>query len=1625
MARLWGSVSSCLCVLVPSSSTKNLLATFRLMLVLGCSAALTGSAHGQATTGLPPFSTTQGGLYDDVKINDGAILLKLPVRSKAGLIPFSYSLVSNNVIGTAGTNGVDLSIVPQWTPQTSADFSPAFHAGFTVLQNIQCNGGTTTKLTNYQIVDGYGGVHSVPGMLEDSLRCYTQVLSGSAIDGSGYSATVSANGINSVVHDISGNEHTPGALTDPNGNSISLSGFCTPSTCPNNQPFTLTINYQDTTGLNPMTEVQTWTPGPLSLDVLTKDAHNWTDASGKTQSFTVNYSSYTQQTNFGCGNDIGPGTQYFPSTITTPDGPYTISYEATGVQYPGNVTGRIAQITFPTGASVQYKYSGGTNGNGFTCGSLVIIVPVLTRILTDTQGTQHQWTYDTTKIANATVVTDPSLNDTVYRFYAGAGSRSIYEIERQLYQGSYTANKLLKTVLTCYNGKNLGNCANPQQYSIYPPIIQKDVYTSLPGMTQTSLSETKYYAAGNLTEDTEYDFTGTPISDRVLTYGTYSGGNCTAIGNYIGNRVCTDLTQVGTTPLTQTNNSYSSFGNLLSSSHWVSGSTGSGGTYLTSSVTYNANGTVNVATDVNGAQTTYGTLSNYTCNGNFPTSVSEPLSLTRSMTWDCVGGVPKSITDENNQTTTYTYFNSTSGYADPFYRLLYVTNPPDPTTAYVTNYTYTPTTFESAMNFNGSVSTSDSLTTTDGFGHTLYAQTRQGQGSSTFDTIQYTYDSSFRLYTTSISCSTGAGQPCSTPVTTTTYDGLSRVQQVTDAGTGYVKYNYAPAGTYQNDVLTTVGPAPTGENLKQRQLEYNALGWLTSVCELTSPTNGGGTCAQTATQTGYWARYSYSGLGQLTNIIQNAQGTSQTRGYKYDGLGRLTSETNPEWGPGSASYTYDSDSSGTCPGTYKGDLVKRIDNATNITCHTYDALHRQLSSTYSGPNATTNRYFVYDAATVNGQAMANAKTRMAEAYTATCATCTKLTDEGMGYGAMGELTQFYESTPHSAGYYSVPTTFWPNGQVATLGPFLNEAQVSITPDGEGRPYSIGGASSAVPSITYNAASQVTQIMTSCSDPLGTCFPINYTYDPNTLRMTQYGATLTNGTSSGTLTWNPNGSLRQLVVADQRNSGNVQTCNYSADDLSRIASVNCGSVWAQTFSYDAFGNITKSGSVSWMPGYSTSTNRYSLGGTSYDADGNLLNDSLGHAYTWDAEGKQLSGATYGFTYDAFGHLVEVSTNGSYSRSYVKLGKFKFTAVGQTASYSETPLPGGSVASQNSGFTGVQLADWLGTIRTFISYTGGNEGTSAAHAPFGEAYAYEGGFPLAFTGQSDSDGNVPSTLYWFPERQYSSSQGRWLSPDPAGLGAVNPLNPQSWNRYAYAFNNPLSNVDPLGLECVWDDGSYDSNDDPQSGSAGSCSGLGGTWVDHSYFHQNGLGDWSGDPSSNIASYAQNFTTTVTATPCPSGRATLSQRVTSGIQGTLNLALAGKKGFEAGIEGGASLGGAPATGGVSLSGLTFAVYNFISATGQAASGMGQIYTAASGDLQGGQQIQKAGDIASGPLTGVPTLIYTGNAASAQQVASYESALTAGAGLLDSKTSTQLLQGAVDFALSAIGLGGDAGCD
>lgn len=85
-------------------------------------------------------------------------------------------------------------------------------------------------------------------------------------------------------------------------------------------------------------------------------------------------------------------------------------------------------------------------------------------------------------------------------------------------------------------------------------------------------------------------------------------------------------------------------------------------------------------------------------------------------------------------------------------------------------------------------------------------------------------------------------------------------------------------------------------------------------------------------------------------------------------------------------------------------------------------------------------------------------------------------------------------------------------------------------------------------------------------------------------------------------------------------------------------------------------------------------------------------------------------------------------------------------------------------------------------------------------------------------------------YFGARYYASTMGRWMSPDPAGLSAVNPSNPQSWNLYSYALNNPLINTDPTGLDCVY---MNDNNDGVESidhnSDSNECGANGGTWRD----------------------------------------------------------------------------------------------------------------------------------------------------------------------------------------------------
>jgi RHS repeat-associated protein len=207
-------------------------------------------------------------------------------------------------------------------------------------------------------------------------------------------------------------------------------------------------------------------------------------------------------------------------------------------------------------------------------------------------------------------------------------------------------------------------------------------------------------------------------------------------------------------------------------------------------------------------------------------------------------------------------------------------------------------------------------------------------------------------------------------------------------------------------------------------------------------------------------------------------------------------------------------------------------------------------------------------------------------------------------------------------------------------------------------------------------------------------------------------------------------------------------------------------------------------------------------SSYDSNGNLtgISSDATYGYSWDAEGRPVSitrsGSTVNLTYDALGRMVEQNRGGSYTQVVYGPNGSKLALMnGSTLQKAFVPLPAGAQAVYNaSGLAYYRHADWLGTSR-LASTPSRTLYYDGAYAPYGESYSETTGTTdRDFTGQNQ---DTHSGLYDFMYREYHPVSGRWNSPDPAGLAAVDLSNPQSLNRYAYVMNNPINFIDPFGL------------------------------------------------------------------------------------------------------------------------------------------------------------------------------------------------------------------------------------
>lgn len=119
----------------------------------------------------------------------------------------------------------------------------------------------------------------------------------------------------------------------------------------------------------------------------------------------------------------------------------------------------------------------------------------------------------------------------------------------------------------------------------------------------------------------------------------------------------------------------------------------------------------------------------------------------------------------------------------------------------------------------------------------------------------------------------------------------------------------------------------------------------------------------------------------------------------------------------------------------------------------------------------------------------------------------------------------------------------------------------------------------------------------------------------------------------------------------------------------------------------------------------------------------------------------------------------------------------------------------------------VTDHLGTPRMVIDTTGTLANIKRHdYLPFGEELFAGVGGRSAGNGYASGDGvrqqftsyerDTESSLDFAEARYYSSSQGRFTSIDPLMASAVL-TNPQTFNRYSYVTNSPLTTIDPTGM------------------------------------------------------------------------------------------------------------------------------------------------------------------------------------------------------------------------------------
>lgn len=347
-------------------------------------------------------------------------------------------------------------------------------------------------------------------------------------------------------------------------------------------------------------------------------------------------------------------------------------------------------------------------------------------------------------------------------------------------------------------------------------------------------------------------------------------------------------------------------------------------------------------------------------------------------------------------------------------------------------------------------------------------------------------------------------------------------------------------------------------------------------------------------------------------------------------------------------------------------------------------------------------------------------------------------------------------------------------------------------------------------------------------------------------------------TAGTAIWQSSASYNINGTISTTTDTHAGGWTFTYDNLNRIATAN-SPVGNTAYTTDPFGNKHKQTTTWGMApssdyGSPAASNGLIGNGLLYDlgasAAGNVIYDGF-HHYMYDAESRlyevdYTTATPTCFTYDGDGDRVAMtnctgsgSTTGILSEYLYDFNHRLMAQINPTTSkivraniYAGSNYlaedASDSFLTNSPTATQLRVTDQVGTLRGLWDLSGNTTGTCTLF-PYGDTNGNS--CPVTpsagvFTGK---DRDAVSDLDNFGARYYSSTMGRFVSPDDGS--DQDPADPQSWNLYSYVQNNPLTNTDPDGHDCVTQTRTSETTE-AVSVSSGGCTGAAGNGTTQTY-------------------------------------------------------------------------------------------------------------------------------------------------------------------------------------------------